>query len=125
MAFRLEAPSWAELLRIGTVAVGEVVLAPRGDERLSPRPLEVVGSDREDVLVAWLNEGVYLIDEQMWLVRDARELEAGETFARGVLLGRPLDEEPDRVIKAVTYHDLSVVPGARGTPWRATVVLDL
>lgn len=125
MAFRLEAPSWPELLRIGTVAVGEVVLEAPADETLEPRALEVRGADFEDVLVAWLGESVVLLDEDLWLARDARIEEADETVARGVLLGRSLGEDPDRVIKAVTYHDLAVQPGCGTEPWRATVVLDL
>ena len=125
IAFAIEAPSWPELLRIGTVAVGEVMLAATPQESLAPRALEVEGADREDVLVAWLGESVLLIDEEMWLARDAEGMEVGDTFARGRLLGRPLDEEPDRVVKAVTYHDLEIEPGTPDRPWRATVVLDL
>jgi len=29
------------------------------------------------------------------------------------------------VVKAVTYHDLRVVEGQGGAPWRAEIVLDL
>jgi SHS2 domain-containing protein len=37
----------------------------------------------------------------------------------------PKRTPPDRVVKAITYHDLHVRPGAAGAPWRVTVVLDL
>lgn len=127
MAFEIWAPSFAELLDVGARALGEVLLAPEREERLEPRAVAVDGADREDVLVAWLGEAVILLEEEAWVVRGSRATEATSRGARGVLLGRGLGaaEDPDRVVKAVTYHDLRIEEGGRGRPWRATVVLDL
>ena len=67
-------------------------------------------------------------EDDAFLGWDAQVEHADETSARGVLRGRTLDfdkEQPDRVVKAVTYHDLVVVEGKDGNPWSAQIVLDL
>ena len=131
MAFDVEGADWPALLAEATGAVADILLEQReeGTETLDAvREIEVSGADREDVLVAWLNEVVVLFEDEGFLAREAHFAELSETRARGTLRGRELDfalEAPDRVIKAVTYHDLAVVPGTETTPWRATIVLDL
>jgi SHS2 domain-containing protein len=73
-------------------------------------------------------------EDEGFVARGARLSVATDREARGVLVGRATDsrtEPPDRVVKAVTYHDLHVLPGVPGTrgaassPWRARIVLDL
>ena len=129
MAFEVEAPDWPSLLTAATAALGDVILAEEpGEVACEERAVRVSGEDREDVLVAWLTEVVIHFDEDGFLARSARIEKAADREAQGVLLGRLVHlerEAPDRVVKAVTYHDLRVVEGRAGAPWRATVVLDL
>ena len=128
MAFEVEGPDFEGLLRVATAAVADVLLGDRGEPLDDERAVSVEGEDREDVLVAWLNEVVVRFEDEAFLGREAHFEALSETRARGTLKGRVVDfeaEPPDRVIKAVTYHDLAVVPGGDGEPWRATVVLDL
>jgi SHS2 domain-containing protein len=129
MAFVVEAPDWPSLLLAATAALSDLILAEEdGEEATRERPVRAAGADREDVLVAWLGESLWLFEEEGFLARAGRVERATEQEARGVLRGRTLDrgtEAPDRVVKAVTYHDLEVVEGRGGAPWRATVVLDL
>lgn len=125
IAFDVEGDSWPDLLEEATRAVSDIVLELGEEAFDEERRVAVDGSDREDVLVAWLNEVVVLYEDEGFLARDARVEAADATRAEGVLCGRvpdPEAEPPDRVVKAVTYHDLRVVPGP---PWRATIVLDL
>lgn len=128
MAFEVEGADWPELLRNATVAVGDVLLAASDEDLDATWTVEVSGADREDVLVAWLNEVALLFEDEGFLAREASFEMIDDTEARGILRGRVVDfdrEPPDRVIKAVTYHDLAVTPGEAGNPWRATIVLDL
>lgn len=128
LAFEVEAKDWPGLLAAATSALGDLVLADDGRPAVDERTVEVAGNDREDVLVAWLSEAVVRYDGEGFVPRGARVASAGEREARGVLVGRttnPRVEPPDRVVKAVTYHDLRVEPGGEGRPWRATIVLDL
>jgi SHS2 domain-containing protein len=128
LAFEVEADDWGGLLSAATAALGDVVLEDDGTPAREERAASVSGSDREDVLVAWLTEAVVGYEHDGFVARGARLEEATETTARGVLVGRrtePHAEPPDRVVKAVTYHDLHVEPGGAGAPWRARIVLDL
>ncbi len=127
LAFEVEAATWADLLVAAAAALGDVI---RHDEEpwAEERPVAVEGADREDVLVAWLGEALYLYEHEGFLVRGARVASADATGARGAFLGRltsPENEPPDRVAKAVTYHALRIEEGAPGRPWRTAVVLDL
>lgn len=128
LAFEAEGEDWAGLIAAATEAIGAAILAP--DDRESDRvvPTAVEGADREDVLVAWLGEALWRFEQEGIVPRGARLARADERAAAGDLIGRRIDpgqEPPDRVVKAVTYHDLKVVAGGPGRPWRATVVLDL
>lgn len=128
MAYVVEGVSFADLLQTATAALADIVLGVEHATLGESRELEVGGADREDVLVAWLNEVVVAFEDEGFLAWEARVQHADETSARGVLRGRTLDfdeEQPDRLIKAVTYHDLSVVEGLGGRPWSAQIVLDL
>jgi SHS2 domain-containing protein len=128
LAYEVTAADWPGLLAAATAALGDVILEEDGRPRPERRPVRVAGADREDVLVAWLTEALWLYESEGFVARAAEVRAAGTTSAEGDLVGIRTDPEvepPDRVAKAVTYHDLSVVPGEEGAPWRATIVLDL
>jgi SHS2 domain-containing protein len=128
MAYEVEGASFEHLLETATAALADIVLDCEHATLDESRELAVGGADREDVLVAWLNEVVVAFEEDGFLAWDADVEHADERGARGVLRGRTLDfdhEQPDRVVKAVTYHDLSVREGSSGRPWSAQIVLDL
>lgn len=128
VAFEVEGADWPGLLAAATAALGDVVLADDGRPADAEVPLAVTGADREDVLVAWLSAAAVAYEDRGLVPRGARFDRIDEREARGVVLARRTDphaEPPDRVVKAVTYHDLHVHPAGDGLPWRATVVLDL
>jgi SHS2 domain-containing protein len=128
LGFEVEAPTWAGLLEVAVAALGDVILGDDGRPATVRREVAVEGADREDLLVAWLGEAVYLYEHEGFVVRRAQVGEADERRVRGTLLGRltdPAAEPPDRVAKAVTYHGLKVLPGGADGPWRAAVILDL
>lgn len=128
LAFEVEGANWPLLLEAATAALGDVILADDGRVPDAEVPVAVAGADREDVLVAWLSAGVVAYEDRGLVPRGVRVERATDREARGVILARrtvPRTEPPDRVVKAVTYHDLHVRPGDEHRPWRATVVLDL
>lgn len=128
LAFEVEGADWPGLLAAATAALGDVVLADEGGPATSEVPVAVQGADREDVLVAWLSAAAVAYEDRGLVPRGARFERLTEREARGVVLAQPTDprvEAPDRVVKAVTYHDLHVRAGEPGRPWRATIVLDL
>lgn len=80
----------------------------------------------EELLVDWLNDLVYLFEGEGVVARRIQFPEWSETSYRAELYGEPA--EPERhglrdVVKAATYHGLSVAHDASG--WRARVILDV
>ncbi len=128
LAFEIEGADWPGLLERATAALGDVILADDGRPPDAEVPVAAQGADREDVLVAWLSAAALAYEDRGLVPRGARFDRLSDREARGVVLSRRTDpgtEPPDRVVKAVTYHDLHVRAGGGGLPWRATIVLDL
>lgn len=90
-------------------------------------PVEVEAGDREQLVVHWLSELLYLHEVEKLIFLDAAVTELSETRLVGAAQARLLAEvDPDRLltpIKAVTYHQLRVrqINGH----WRIDVVLDI
>jgi SHS2 domain-containing protein len=83
-------------------------------------------SDREALLVDWLNHLLYLFDIDGFLGRDfqvdALTSEHLEARVRGDIFDAA--RHPTKTaVKAATFHKLEIVPEPDG--WRAMVVLDL
>jgi SHS2 domain-containing protein len=88
--------------------------------------VNVSATDPEGLLVAWLNELLYLLDTQRFVPRrtEITSLDGGSLTAQ--LSGDTIDPARHavrRMIKAATYHGLSVRQVDGG--WEARVILDL
>jgi SHS2 domain-containing protein len=84
------------------------------------------GGDRETLLVAWLNELLFLHETRRFVAGDWRILSLDETALAALVGGEAADPDRHRPIghvKAVTYHDLSVRRTEAG--WEARVVVDV
>jgi SHS2 domain-containing protein len=139
VAFELWAPTEEALLREGALAAAEILVGgelprPTSDPRAGRpslpehRTLRLDTIDREDRLVQWLNEVIYLAVHEGQLVVDA-ELELQDQPGGGALTARvrlaPLGPgELDTELKSATYHDLRVQRDEDGA-WRARVVIDV
>lgn len=79
----------------------------------------------EDLLVAWLEELLFLseTEERAWCRFEVGEIEEGRLEAR--VEGVPFSEVElaGPPVKAVTYHDLEVTETDQG--WCATVIFDV
>jgi SHS2 domain-containing protein len=85
------------------------------------RQVEVRGDDRETLLVAWLEELVFLAESQGFVPERTTELEIGAGLVRATLRGHA--GEPRHLVKAVTLHRLLFARNGDG--WHARVVLDV
>jgi len=105
---------------------GVILAEPRVEER-EDVTVNVEGAlDREDLLVRFLSELLFLHDARGWLFRKARVDELEPTRLKAVASGETFDPRRHRVarqVKAVTYHGLRLVQDAKG--WTARIVLDL
>lgn len=95
----------------------------RGDE---VEHVAVSASDREALLVVWLNELLYLLDTRGFLPRLCRVTALSATALQADLVGEAFDETRHtarRLVKAATYHGLHISRVAGG--WEARVLLDI
>ncbi len=94
-------------------------------EERESHPVQVEGSDLEDLLVAWLNELNYLFETQGLLFRRFQVQEITETRLRAVCYGEPLDTNRHLVklgVKSATYHMVEV---KKNHTWHVRVILDI
>lgn len=86
--------------------------------RLEPQP-------PEDLLVAWLNELIFLIGTRRWAPARVHVEELGDAGLRAVLEGAPLGASKLALeIKAATFGGLVIRRDADGT-LKTTVILDV
>ena len=75
------------------------------------RDIEVKAADRESLLVAWLNELIYLFDAESMLFRRFDISDLGTTRLKARAYGEVADSSRHRLkagVKAATYHMLEV-----------------
>ena len=75
------------------------------------RDIEVTAPDRESLLVAWLNELIYLFDAENMLFRRFDISDLGTTRLKARAYGEVADSSRHRLkmgVKAATYHMLDV-----------------
>ena len=119
----VRAGSLGDLLAEAGRALAEVELTSADCVPGGPaRPIRVSSSDREALLVDWLNELIFLADIDRWVAMDFSIDLADDTEVRARASGVTLEWAPSRV-KAATFHGLRVenVPGGL----EAEVILDV
>ena len=98
-------------------------------ETIVPRQetnLIVEGSDSAGLLVNWLSELLYLHDAQGWLFSEFVIRLTGERLLAATARGERFDaarHQAKMMVKAITYHQLSLQRSAEG--WRARVYVDI
>jgi len=114
----------AELFENAASGLIAIALDPEHVAERESRALVAEAPDREALLVNFLQELVWLIDGEGWLVRRVTVDEISETAARATAWGEPRRGQTLRlIIKAVTFHQLAVRQSADG--WEAEVYLDI
>lgn len=82
--------------------------------------------DRETLLVEWLNELIYIFENNGVLLKDFRLTDLGETHLTGTAIGEPIDRDRHRLkteVKAATFHMLKVKKTSQG--WETDVIFDV
>ena len=103
--------------------------AARVEPRIE-RAFELRGLDLEELLVAWLGELLYAREAEELLLVDIPELRIRRAADGFALQARARGERRDparhplgKPIKAATYHDLRIAPGADGR-YVVTIIFD-
>ena len=126
LAWRLWGKDLPELFENAGRALSATLTDRRYLRRRATREVRLTGSDREALLVDWLNHLLYLFDIDGFLGRDFQVESLTPKRLEARVIGESFDpaRHPERTgVKAATYHQLSIAPAGDG--WQATVVLDL
>ncbi len=126
LAWRLWGKTLPELFENAGRALSATLTDIRSLRRRETRQVSLESSDREALLVDWLNHLLYLFDIDGFLGRDfhvaSLTLERLEANLEGEIFDA--SRHPSKTaVKAATFHQLEIAPGDDG--WQATVVLDL
>ncbi len=91
----------------------------------SRQELEVIAGDEEGLLVAWLNELIYLFDVEYIIFKRFEILDLTQTRLRAICYGEKVNHLRHKLkggVKAATYHMLKV---DKGGDYRVQVILDV
>lgn len=89
-------------------------------------PLEVEGVDRDDLMVNWVRELLYLYQRSGYLLKEFRLDEVKDDRIRGEVAGEKFDpdrHEVQREIRSVAYHQSRME--RTGDQWTAQVIFEL
>ncbi len=88
--------------------------------------ISVEGADREDLLIRWLGELLFLSQSRGFLFKEFSILQLDSNCLRAIARGEIFNPSRHRFkteIKAVTYHQVEVTQKNKG--WEAKVILDI
>jgi SHS2 domain-containing protein len=120
LELRIEGASAEEAFADATAALGEL-LGEGSAGGAARHTISVEAFDAPALLAEYLEELVFLAETRGFVPERLAELEVAGESLRAVVEGRL--GAPPPVVKAVTYHRLSMAP--RDGRWHATVVLDV
>ena len=90
------------------------------------REITVRGHDPISLLIAWLNELIFLFDTEYLLFRDFEIATLTDSTLTGIARGEPYDDhrhELSSAIKAATWHEAAVIQDNEG--YQARIIFDL
>lgn len=103
-----------------------LMVAPEQVRESVSREIAVEGHDLVSLLIAWLNELIFLFDTEYLLFRTFEINAFTETSVKGRASGEPYDaqrHELSSAIKAVTWHEAAVEPTGDG--YKARIIFDI
>ncbi len=130
VALRVWAPRTEELFRQAALGLLELLAGSGAVQDREAVAVSVAGIDLEELMIAWLNEILYLSDTGPRRFADLRgpwiEKTPEEYRLRATLRGEAFDTQRHAGgvgVKAATYHDLRIEPEAKDG-YDITLVLD-
>lgn len=104
-------PTVAEAFARAALGALALAIAPDGVHARESREVRAQGRSREDLLVAWVNECLYVHEIEGFAVARVEVLALEDGLVHGRLHGEPVDEGRHRVgtaVRAATPHQLSI-----------------
>ena len=116
----------AEAFAQTALAVLALGVAPAEVEERDTRDVRAQGASIEELLVAWVNECVYVHEIEGFAVHRVSVTALGAALVHGLLHGEDLDAGRHRlgtVVKGATHHRVSVAATATGCA--VTLIVDV
>jgi SHS2 domain-containing protein len=104
-------PDFAGALAQAVSALGVVLAGEGAGQATEERPVRLVAEDEAALVVALLQEALFLLEVEGWLSVDAALRVDPAGVLTGHLLGEPFDavrHADGEAVKAVTWHGLAV-----------------
>lgn len=100
--------SFSELLENSGRALSDIVLPDSGDMN-ETRKIFIEGSTKEQILVRFLNELIYLIQSDFLIFRKFK-IEDVDNGVNALCMGSKIksSDQPDYDMKGATYHELKI-----------------
>ncbi len=120
------AASLGRLFAVAGEALAGLMLVGPPPPAEEKRSVRVSAEGTDDLLVAWLNELIYLIAGRIFFPAEIRTIRLSERLLEAELAGAGGGSsfpELAREVKAATYHELEIAEGRSG--WRCRVLFDV
>lgn len=115
-----------ELFRNAAAGMESLMVAPAQIEARVSREVSAEGHDLVALLIAWLNELIFLFDTDYLLLNQFEISDFTATSLRATVSGEPYNSERhdlSSAIKAVTWHEAEVRSEATG--YQARIIFDI
>lgn len=106
-------------------ALFSIITEPEDVDEVLQRDIELTATDRESLLVEWLNALIYLFDVENIVFKRFDILHLDQTRLKARVYGEKVDKAKHKIktgVKAASYHMLKV---DRDDGYRARVILDI
>lgn len=127
LAVRVTGDSQADLFANSAWALFDVMMAEVDKVDTKERlPLEVEGVDRDDLMVNWMRELLYLYQGSGYLLREFHIQEVKDTFVKAEVAGEKLDPDRHEIkqeIAAVAFHKSRMEK--TGNQWTAHLIFEV
>ena len=126
MAVRITGNSQAELFVNSGLALFDVMADPDKIEVKDRLPLEVEAADRDELIVNWLRELLYLYQSGGYLVKEFKIIEVKDSLVKAEVCGEKVDPDRHEIkqeIATVAEHKSRMQK--TGNQWVAQVIFEL
>ena len=126
LAVRIVGNSQADLFANSGFALFDVMSDIDKIEAAERLSLEVEGSDRDDVMVNWIRELLYLYQGGGYLLKEFKINEVNDTSVKAEVAGEKIDPDRHEIkqeIAAVAFHKSRIQK--TGNRWIAQVIFEI
>jgi len=126
LAVKVVGNSQADLFANSAFALFDVMTDVEKIEIKERLPLEVEGADRDDLMVNWMRELLYLYQGSGYLLREFQVREVKDTLVKADVCGEKIDPDRHEIkkeITAVAYHQSRMEK--TGNQWTAQLIFEV